>query len=438
MIYLFYKMKKEAEKVKTKQECKSFDGVEVYSYPNPCSHSFQLSLFLRCGSMHEDADKSGISHFFEHIAIRNVNKLMNGELYAALDEKGVEFNASTYSEMIQFYVSGALKNFRFAAEVLMKILSPIVLDATEISAERRRIKAEIRESDERTSLTSFTNEKVHGSTALSRSITGTAGSVDKIGKGALENFRENNTVRENIFFYATGNVTKSDIDFLGELISRTELKSGKKCESIAPVSNYFGKRVPQIHIKNADFTMVRFTFDLDMKKISIAEADLIYDILLGGYNSEFFIELSERRGYFYDISGALERYLNIATLSFSFEVKGAVLYESVREVVRILSKMKTELLPEEKCMRAAYVDNAYMLLDDARELGFTFAYDNCIMNAAYADIDQRVAAYSSITPERIRELSAMIFKTQNLTFTMKGQAKRVCADKLLSSLTELE
>ena len=192
----------------------TLSGVDVFSYRNENLHGFHLSLFVRAGSMYESDDECGISHFFEHAAIRNVNRVMNGGLYVALDAHGVEFNASTYSEMIQFYTGGAEKNFRFASEVLLKVLSPIALDATEIKTECSRIKAEIRESDERTSLTAFTNERVHKGTSLARSITGTVGGVNKIGKCALENFRKKVITRKNIFFYVTGKVSDEDMDHL--------------------------------------------------------------------------------------------------------------------------------------------------------------------------------------------------------------------------------
>lgn len=423
---------------KGEEHFKSKNGVDVFRYANRALHGFHLSLFVRAGSMHEAEDECGVSHFFEHAAIRNINRIMNGELYSLLDAYGIEFNASTYSEMIQFYVGGAEKNFRRAAQVLMKVLSPIVLTAAEVSMERARIKAEIRESDERSSLTSFTNATVHGSTSLARSITGTLGSVNGINRARLSLFGERALVAENIFFYATGCVSDGDINELISLIDRAHIGHGSCNRNMAPVSNYFGKRVPEIHIKNADFTMVRFTFDLDMSRVTLAESDLLYDIILGGYNSDFFIELSEKRGMFYDVSGSLERYENIGTLSFSFEIKESALYESVEQTVAILSQMKDRELPEGKCMRAAYTDNAYMLLDDARELNFTFAYDNHIMNAAYGDIDARIRAYSSVTPERIRELAGEIFRTENLTFTMKGRAARVDRGRLLNLLARLD
>ena len=104
------------------------NGITVYDYKNPNIHSFYLSLFIRAGSMHEEL--SGITHFLEHAAIRNVGAIMNGELYSTLDRYGIEFNASTYSEMVQFYITGASANFDLASEIISAILSPIVLSSS--------------------------------------------------------------------------------------------------------------------------------------------------------------------------------------------------------------------------------------------------------------------------------------------------------------------
>ena len=96
-------------------------GLEVFYYKNPAQRGFQISLFVRAGSMYESAGERGITHFLEHISIRNVNRLMDGRLYSELDRCGVEFNASTYSEMVQFYVCGASKNFSFGADIITKL-----------------------------------------------------------------------------------------------------------------------------------------------------------------------------------------------------------------------------------------------------------------------------------------------------------------------------
>lgn len=413
------------------------NGMKLYSYKNPAQHSFFLSLFVKAGCMYETADECGITHFFEHVAIRNVNKLMGGGLYAELDRLGMEFNASTFSEMVQFYVSGASGHIRRGGEILSRVLSPIALDKREIDAERKRIKAEIRESDDKNTLTTFTAKTVYEGTSLAGSIVGTNGAVDRINGARLEKYRKKILNTENVFLYVTGNFEDEDLDYIAQLFGAVELPTAPPRQNIAPIPALFGKRGGEVYIKNADFTMLRFTFDLDMKKVSVPATDLIYDILLSGYNSKLFIEMSEKRGLFYDVVGANERYSNVGSFYFSFEVKERDVYEAAELAISILRELKEAPLDLSECMRAGYVDNAMMLYDDARELNFTFAYDNHIMNLGYETIEQRREAYAGVTPEKIMQTAKEIFKPENLTLTMKAKKKQIKVDKIKEIIAKL-
>ena len=174
------------------------NGVSIYAYKNPSLHSFQISLFVKAGCMYEKPEECGITHFLEHAAIRNVNRIYEMRLYRMLDEYGLEFNASTYSEMVNFFVSGASKNFTRGIPVIASLLDPLGLSRQEIDAERRRIKAEIRESDDKGSLTSFTNNVVFGGTSLACPIVGTNRAVDRITQRRLEEYRKSVFTAENM------------------------------------------------------------------------------------------------------------------------------------------------------------------------------------------------------------------------------------------------
>lgn len=414
------------------------NGIELYTYKNEASHGFFISLFLRAGSMYETSAEAGITHFFEHTAIRNVNKQMNGELYSLLDRAGLEFNASTFSEMVQFYISGAKENFSVGAEVITKLFSPIILSREEIDTERRRIKAEIRENDDKTSLGTFTNTILNEGTSLANSILGSVGSVNKITADRLEKYRRRVFTRPNVFFYVSGNFSEDDLSYLSRLISEYSLPF---CEennaNVAPVPTKFGKRECDVRIKGADFTMVRFTFDIDMSKSSVPETDLIYDMLFSGYSSPFFMEMSEQRGLFYDVSGGVERYKNIGYLYFTYELREKDLEQTLLLTVKILKDFKEKLQNEDRCMKASYVDNGGMLLDEVRDLNFTMAYDNHIMDLGYKSVEDRSEAYKKVTPERIREVACQIFTPENLTVTVKGNKKRISPDKIKNIMSAL-
>ena len=395
--------------------------IKIYSYKNPALHGFFISLFLRSGSMYESDSECGITHFLEHILVRNVNKIYQMGLYSMLDRYGLEFNASTYAEMVQFYLSGASPSF-----------SPIVLSRDEVDAERRRIKAEIRENDDKNSMSSFAMSEVYPDTSLKNSITGTNKSVDRISVTRLEEYRRRVFTRDNLFFYVTGNYDDSDLRSFAQMVGEVDIAepSGEPRDNIAPIPQNFGKRGGRVAVKNSDYTMVRFNFDLDMTRLSSPIIDLVYDNLFAGYNSPFFIKMSEEQGLFYDISGSTERYRNIGTLYFSFEVKEKDVYDAVSSAVDILNSFKKNGVSESECMKAGYTENAPLLYDDAREMNFTLAYDSHIMKLAYKDIEERRRAYEAVTHEQIRLGAREIFTPENLVLTVKGNKKKIDQERL--------
>ena len=412
------------------------NGIKIYSYRNEHAHSFFVSMFLRAGSMFERAEDSGITHFLEHIAIRNVNALMGDKLYAILDKYGLAFNASTASEMVQFYVSGSPKNFSMGASILASVLSPIILDSGSISVERDRIKAEIRESDEKNTLAAFSGTLVFEDTSLSRSILGTNKTVSRITKARLERYRQEVMTSGNLFFYVTGNFTDEDISALAREIESKDVPLGERRENIAPVPKGFSKRHPEAHIKNGDFTMLRLTFDVDMAKVKIPALDIIYDMLVSGNNSRLFYELSEKRGIVYDINGFVDKYKNIGIFSFYYEIKEDKIYEALELTLSILTSAKSEIPDEDSCMKAIYVDNAPMLLDDPCELNFTFGHGNHIVGQNFKNIAEQQRAYDEITPEMLRDTMRTIFAPENLTVAVKGKKRKIDKERLDKILAE--
>ena len=420
------------------REYQSKNGIRVFAIENPAQHGFFLSLFVRAGSIYESEEESGITHFLEHVAIRNIHHLMGEELYATLDRYGLEFNASTFNEMVQFYISGATANFSKAAEILCRVFSRIALPRSEIDLERLRIKAEIREGDEKNSLSAFTMGTLYPDSPLKHSIVGTMRSVNAITGRRLEAYRARIFTAENLFFYATGAVGAEEIASLLGVLDKYPLPKGEKRENAPKLPQAFGRREGAVYVKNADFTMLRFNFDVDMSTVSSPELDLLYDLLLSGYGARFFVEMSEKRGLFYDINGGIDRYKNGGLFHFSFEVKEKNIEESITIVLQILRDLKTNVCKTEDLIKAPYVDNAFLLYDDAREMNFTFAYDAHILDLPYKGLDDRMEAYRSITGERMREVARTVFTLPNLSLTVKGSKKKLDTSSLGSLLKMID
>ena len=193
-------------------------GVSVFHDKNESIHSFCLCLYVRAGSLFETKKENGISHFFEHIVFKNIHYAMGENLYQTLDRCGLDFNASTYEEFIQFIITGAPAHFEEAAEILTGIFAPFTLPEEAIDTERKRIKAEIREEDEESSLNYFTKQIAWKDTSSERTITGKKKTLNKIRRKQLCAFQKKVLAANNIFFYISGNYPESSLSVLTRLL----------------------------------------------------------------------------------------------------------------------------------------------------------------------------------------------------------------------------
>jgi predicted Zn-dependent peptidase len=146
--------------------------------------------------------------------------------------------------------------------------------------------------------------------------------------------------------------------------------------------------------------------------------------------------MSEKKGLFYDVSGTTDRYRNIGSFVFTFEVRPDKIYEAAECVIEILKSIKSTLLPEDECMKAGYVDNVKLLCDDVRELGFTMAYDNRVMGLGYSSPEARAKAYAAVTPGEIQKAANEIFKPENLTLTLKGNKRKIDTFRLENIISD--
>lgn len=412
-------------------------GVPVYSYLNPHLHSFCLCMYVKTGSMYETEAENGISHFYEHVVIRNINSLMNGEFYQILDRLGLSFNGATYKEFVQFSISGAVFHWKEAAKMFVKLLEPLVLSEEEIDTERKRIKAEIRECDKKKSIEYQTEKAVWRGTALTRTIAGKKKILDTIGKKELSHYREKLLSKENLFFYVTGKCSKEDLDYLLELLNKKPLYSGApKRMNLAPVPCTFFKRELKPVILNSKETEVSISFDVDTSKYSDAMLSLFYDMLFVGDYCRMYQELSEKTGYIYSYDDRFERYKNIGSIQMSYAVSSGKLLKALGKTLEVFESMKTSQGNLEY-VRAIYVDNGDMALDDAEDFNWNRAYDCHILDEDYPDIELKKQAYMEVSEADMARMAKDIFCPENMVVVIKGNKKKLPVEKIKNMMKKL-
>ena len=401
------------------------NGIDLFGYPNPHLHSFCLALYLRAGAMFEKDDEQGITHFFEHAAFRDRQRAAGGAFFRRLDRLGLRFGGETSSELTRFYIVGAPAHFSDAARILAGLFEPFGLSKSEVDLERRRIKAELREDGELLSVEHLSRSAVWAGTPLQNPIVGRCTTLDRIGPKRLRAAQRALLAPENLFIYATGCVPDGGLEEFAAMLEAAELgPHEEKRENVAPVPERFGRRGADIRAKTRDVTSVRFAFDADCRAYSEPERMLLFSLLFDGENSRMYRALSDDTGYAYGLDACFERYQNVGSLQFHYEVRQTDLLKSVEAAVAALKKLKTGEGLDLADVKPAFTDDADMLLDDPEELNWTMAYERHFMGEPYESVGERRAAFEAVRAERLVELARSVFTPENLVLALGEQGKK--------------
>ncbi len=430
---------KDALHNKTETQLHTRDGVEVFLLSNPYLHSFCISLYVRAGSIFETERESGITHLCEHLVFRSVNRAMGGKLYKELDRLGLSLEGCTYKEMVRFTVSGAKEHFKEGADILLRILAPLTLTAEDVRLEKGRVKAEIREGGEESTLDYFTDRILFADSPLARTITGTVGNVSRIGVNELRRYHRSMLSAKNIFFYVTGAVTDGEAEAFARAVDGYALDTETpRRENLAPLSPGFFRR-GGVFIKNSRRHVVRLSIDVDTASVSDATLTLLYDILFGdGEACRLHQALSETTGFIYSFRAGMELYKNVGVISVSYEIAPAHLYTSVQIMLDVLRSAKESVKDVLSCVRAPYTDNAYLIFDSDADLNFNRAYEKQFLGIPHRTVEERRASYAAVTDEDITALARDLFVPSHMTLTLKAPERRVDLSRLSAMLADMK
>ncbi len=408
------------------------NGVNIYDLKSPGLHGFCLCLYAKGGVLYEGKKDIGISHFVEHIVFRNINILMDGRLYDILDDAGLTFTAATYKEFMQFSITGESSKFSLAADIITKLFETLQkeLSDADFELERGRIRAEIREYDEKASLDYLVKKRVWQESPAADMITGTLGSVSKITLSKCESARKEIFSLGNFFFYVTGNISDDDIAYLASATEKYEVEKYGNRENICPVPDDYMKRNIEVLTKDSSYYMVEMCFDMDVPKATKAVRNLFYDMMFSGENCRFFRELSEKLGYIYSYDAKIEEYKNCGNISISYEVAYKDLYDSINAASELFRSMKTDACGLSRA-KVYYTDNACLMLDNAEELNWTMAYENYILDESVKSIEEKKKRYEEVTEDDIKALAKKVFRTSNLVIGIKGRKKKIDTERVL-------
>ena len=407
------------------------NGVELYTCLDPTLPEFCLMLLVRRGPLHEPRDKHGLAHFLEHAVFRSISERMDRQLYPTLTRLGVDFDATTYETHVLYTVTGPAAQAEFGLDLLLMILDPLRLSLDALNLERRRVQAEIRESDD--SADAFAHNRVWRGTPIARSIVGTAASVNRIGLESLAAEHARWFTAGGFCFCAAGSIS---LDLLRARLEALDRPQGEPSSQASPVPADFFRRGAAVAVDDASYTWLRFCVDLDISR----HPPLALTLLTQALRSEFglfYRTLSEDTALAYGINHYFVRCANIGSFTFDFETPPERLGEAVDVVVDMLRRLRNAPDGFWHDVIAGYIALERCQECDAQAMCEAWLFDNARWRCGFSDPDARIAAYAAITPDALRALAAQVFVPDNLLLCVRGNKRRIDPAELHERLMRL-
>lgn len=192
-----------------------------------------VSSWVKTGSINEDDDNNGISHFLEHLMFKGTHAHKVGEFDRMLESKGAIVNAATWKDYTFFYVTLPKgiddKDFELAIDLHSDMMMDPVFPAEELGApfdindntvtdkrERHVVIEEIRMRKDQpwTKVYNICNKNLYASHPYKRDVIGTPEIISRLTREDIDNYYRK--------FYTPKNVTTIVVgDFNHEAVLNT-------------------------------------------------------------------------------------------------------------------------------------------------------------------------------------------------------------------------
>ena len=214
------------------------EDVEIYEREN--GHKIVLahkegdianvSTWVKTGSINEDDNNNGISHFLEHLMFKGTNKHPAGYFDKTLESKGAIVNAATWKDYTFYYVTLPKgennKDLNLAIELHADMMLDPILPEEEIGApfdlndttvtdkrERHVVIEEIRMRKDQnwTKIYNACNYNMYTKHPYKRDVIGTPGIISRVTRDDIMNYYKTFYSPENMTTIIVGDFDKDEI-----------------------------------------------------------------------------------------------------------------------------------------------------------------------------------------------------------------------------------
>jgi predicted Zn-dependent peptidase len=279
------------------------NGLTVLSESMPGVRSVALGAWVRAASLHESADKMGVSHMLEHMVFKGTPTRSAKDIALALETLGGSLDAYTSREHTSYQAKVLDEHLPQAADVLADLIFRPTLRAPDLTLEKKVVLEEINTVDDTPDDLVFElhNAQMWGNHPYGFQILGTRETVGALGQADLRALHSRAYHPEQIVVAAAGNVEHDDLLETLESTGWGEIPRGglPALKSPAPIVQtpgavHFERETAQTHIVIGSDAFPHS----DPRRYAMTMIGMLFG---GGMSSRLFQRIREELGLAYSV-----------------------------------------------------------------------------------------------------------------------------------------
>ncbi len=402
------------------------NGLRVLTAPLGHAQSVACFVMLAAGSRYERAENRGIAHFAEHMFFKGTERHPSSrDLTTLVDGIGGEFNAFTSKEYTGYYVRCAGADRDVAFDVLLDMIRHSKFDPEEIDREKGVILEEMNmyADTPRDQIGTVYETLMFGDNPLGWETLGTKETIRAATRDTFTDYIDEWYTPDRMVIGVAGQVGDGLVPMLEGVLGDMPTTTPKS-PAPAQLDTSPGPRVSVFH-KDAD----QAHLILGVPSIPIDHPDryamsLLTGVLGAGMSSRLFLEVRERRGLAYYVSGMNHSYTDAGSLLAQAGVDIKRIDEAVKVIVEQFGRMATERVPDDEFEKArAMIKGRFVLRTENPQGLLMYGLNREVLEGEALEPAELLKQIDAVTAEQVQDLAQRLIATDKLHLAVIGPFK---------------
>lgn len=359
------------------------------------SHMANISTWAKTGSINENSENNGVSHFLEHLMFKGTTKYKAGVFDRTLESKGGIINAATWKDYTFYYINIPKEHYKIALEMHADMMVDALFPSEEIGPEfdpngaspkekreRYVVIEEIRMGEDNNwrKVYKNLNNSMYENHPYKREVIGTKEIIANISQKEIERYYKTFYTPQNITTIVVG---EFDEDEMLDLVQKNFIfKDNSNIEKCKTDDFKMEKSIknPTTTIDyaevNTGYLMMGALCDSAKNLKETIALDLISTILGDGKSSRLYSELIEnsKNPHYYQLESCHYQFKDgdnfLIEANFDADKKDVVIEELKTQLDNLNKINETELEKAKKRAKVNFAQESEMVSDIADAIGY--------------------------------------------------------------------